>query len=588
MKKYFQQMNKFWLKIVIITTVFCCSFFYYKQIDSFQGLRFLAYFLLAIDVFLSGVRNLARKRKRGDFIVLFLSVVLGFMDSFSDAFFFLLIFQIIEYWKFFKEDQERFVLIRKNGCLMQEKITKIRRNMVYYLKKDSIVPTSGIVDTKGAVFLLENKKISTKKGDKIASGAKFLGENVEIRSLENYKDSQFTKNQKQISLLFEKLPTKEKTAALYRMKICFILGLFFIFIPNLIFGTFQPFMMRIGVFLVLSGILSFLPENLIFLKEQVVQNSFYKKITIHNFKAFQKLSRVKTVFLEKTGILTTGEFRITEVHTTDEKQLLEALTYVSYFSKYPLKRVLSNYQKISVQEKKIKDFCEVSGRGAECRVGQDHIVAGNYYYLKEKGIDVEVDFSVGTIIYVAVNHTCIGSIVVSDSIKCNVRNVVDSIKKKGVSQVIVLSGDNERINRAICQELGILDQYSNLTPFEKEFWMMHIQEQTSGASLFLGHSASPKELFPLADVSICFSNSLTLERGDIVLPDDSMSLVPLVFDASRNYKKEKLQIIGVFILLKILWWVLVLFSNLPLYIPLLGEGVIGLFFQKRIHRKWGL
>lgn len=269
-----------------------------------------------------------------------------------------------------------------------------------------------------------------------------------------------------------------------------------------------------------------------YINNNVIEKLLKERIIVKNKEKALLLPETKNYIFEKTKTLTVGEFRITEVETENEEELFYYLNYGEYFSKNRIKEAVRTYREIEVNPKKIKDYAETPNRGVTYKLEDKQVHIGNFYYLKENGIEVEKNLSTGTIIYVAVDKNMIGSIVISDGIKYSTKEIISYLLKRNSKHLAVISSDNERIVTAISRELKIKDHYSNLTLDEKKFWIRHIIEENPGITAFIGSEDTKKEVMDEADISICLIPSISKikNKADIYLLNNDFTKLVRAFE----------------------------------------------------------
>lgn len=578
------------LKVVVAISCFACSFVFKEPANYSRSLKVTAFLVLMIPTWITGIK----KNHKNDQVEFFIGIVLLCIDKFDEAIILLTVIELIKYieesrsWKNQMLKTNPTVLVEKKNQQEEISYEKIKKDMEFILTKGNKVPVDCILEEETAIFHEKQKKFSTKPGDKIIKGSILLSNRAKLKALESYKDRKESILEKEQQQMYQKLDENEKQQSKYMKTILFLLGIFFIFIPNLLTGEIQNFWIYLGVLGLTLMITETYLKEISILKRKMIQKLFQENIGIRNYKALKKLGKVKNVIFEKTDTLTLGEFRLTEINTQNEKKLLEALNYVEYHSNHSIASAIKKYKKIKVDHKKIKEFKETPGKGVECKVGKQKIIAGNLYFLKEKGIVPEKEWSVGTVIYVAVDKDYLGNVVLSDSIKCSIKKVTNTIKEQGISKTSVLSGDNERINKAICQELSIPDQYSNLTPEEKAFWLAHLKEQEKGYTMLIGNKTTTEKLLELADISLILNKTSEIEnKGDLYITENHLEKLPSLFQIHKEYRRISIGAMTLYSLLTGITLVLVAGRTWQIWTLPIIEFIVSKIIDIRVQRKWG-
>ena len=188
-------------------------------------------------------------------------------------------------------------------------------------------------------------------------------------------------------------------------------------------------------------------------------------VLIKGSNYLEALKNVDTVVFDKTGTLTKGVFKVTKVSPVgiSEKELIEYAAYAEVNSNHPIAKSIVNYYKESIDLEKITYFEEIAAHGIKVKYNDLHILAGNDKLMSSENILYFKTDDIGTVVYIAVS----GYIVISDEIKEDSKEAIKKLKLSGVKEVVMLTGDNEKVANKIASELGIDKVYSNLLPNEK-------------------------------------------------------------------------------------------------------------------------
>ena len=201
------------------------------------------------------------------------------------------------------------------------------------------------------------------------------------------------------------------------------------------------------------------------------------------------LNGVDTIVFDKTGTITKGTFKVTEVSsykgaTIDE--IIELAALGESYSNHPIgKSIVEAYGK-EIDKTKVTDYKEIAGKGIQAEIEGSNILIGNNKLFVDNNIIVEEKESIGTIVYVAKNNIQIGSIIVSDELKENIVEDIKNIKSNGINRTIMLSGDNEKTAKKVGELVGMDKVYGNLLPQDKVKIFEGILKETKGKVAFVG------------------------------------------------------------------------------------------------------
>ncbi len=256
----------------------------------------------------------------------------------------------------------------------------------------------------------------------------------------------------------------------------------------------------------------------------------------------ERLADVKTIVFDKTGTLTKGVFHVTAIHPKlcTEQELLEYAALAESGSEHPISSSLLEAYGTPVQQGRITFLQELAGKGIEAEIDGKNVWVGSGTFMDEKGISWHPCHRVGTTIHVAINGEYAGHIVVSDALKPNVRESIESLRKNGVEKVVMLTGDTQAVGEAVAAEVGADEVFSQLLPGDKvEKVERLLEKQPSGTALaFVGDGINDAPVLSRADVGIAMGaigSDAAIEAADLVLMDDDLSkITEAIYIAKRT------------------------------------------------------
>ena len=275
-----------------------------------------------------------------------------------------------------------------------------------------------------------------------------------------------------------------------------------------------------------------------------IGNSSKYGILIKGSNYLEALKDIDTVVFDKTGTLTKGVFNVTKIKAIgiSEEELIEYAAYAESNSNHPIAKSILNYYKENIDLDKISDFEEIAAHGIKIKYKNLHILAGNDKLMKKENILYSPTNDIGTIVYIAINGVYKGYIVISDEIKEDSKEAIKSLKQHGVKEVVMLTGDNEKIADKIAKELGIDKVYSNLLPDEKVDKLEEIFENKSEKEkvAFVGDGINDAPVLARADIGIAMGalgSDAAIEAADVVLMTDEPIKISKAIEISRKTNK---------------------------------------------------
>lgn len=259
-------------------------------------------------------------------------------------------------------------------------------------------------------------------------------------------------------------------------------------------------------------------------------------ILVKGSNYLEALARAEIVVFDKTGTLTEGVFKVTRCQVSSETDLTESevlrlAAYAESFSTHPISKSLREAYGGEINRSLVSDVEEIGGHGVLASVEGKKIAAGNGKLMQRLHIPFREADSVGTVVYVAVDGTYAGYLLISDVVKEQSQAAIASLKKAGVKKTVMLTGDSRRVAETIADQLGIDAVKSELLPGEKVSAVEELLENKSkkGQLVFVGDGINDAPVLTRADIGVAMGalgSDAAIEAADIVLMDDDpMKLV---------------------------------------------------------------
>ena len=242
----------------------------------------------------------------------------------------------------------------------------------------------------------------------------------------------------------------------------------------------------------------------------------------------ETLAGTKYVVFDKTGTMTQGVFEVTGVHhnTLPMNEILEYAALAESFSSHPISRSLQKAYGKAIDQSRVTDVQEVSGKGVIAKVDGRTVAAGNAKLMEMKGIPYQECHSVGTIVHLAVDGEYVGHILIADLLKPHAEEAIRALKAAGIRKTVMLTGDAKRVADKVAADLGIDEVYSELLPGDKVTMMEKLLSQKAGEKeklAFVGDGINDAPVLSRADIGIAMGamgSDAAIEAADIVLMDD--------------------------------------------------------------------
>lgn len=266
-----------------------------------------------------------------------------------------------------------------------------------------------------------------------------------------------------------------------------------------------------------------------------------KGILIKGSTCIESLSKAEIAVFDKTGTLTKGNFKVTEIYSEkySEKELLRFASLAESFSDHPVSVSLREAYSEELSKNCVSETEEISGHGVISVVDGKEVAVGNEKLMKKIGVEYKEFISAGTIVYIAIDKTFSGYIVISDEIKENSETALKELDRLNVNRKIMLTGDRKEVADSVGEKLGIKEIYSELLPDDKvSFVEKFLKEKHKDSSLvFVGDGINDAPVLTMADVGIAMGklgSDAAIEAADVVITDDNPVKISLAVKLSKK------------------------------------------------------
>ena len=474
---------------------------------------------------------------------------------------------------------------------------EIKVGEIIVVKPGEKVPLDGKI-VKGAstfdtsALTGESLPREAKAGDDVLSG--FINKNglIEIQVAKVFSESTVSK----ILYLMENAGSKKsktenfitKFARYYTPVVVITALIVAIFPPLLIQGaTFSDWIYRALIFLVVScpcALVISIPLGFF----GGIGGASRHGILIKGTNYLEVLNNLESVVMDKTGTLTKGIFKVTEVNAENNIKindfqnnkteltkplLLKYAAHIEKFSNHPIAQsIVAEYENSvsKVDENVVKDFEEISGFGIKVNINNHQFLAGNSKLMNLENITFDKKENLGTAIYLAADGKYIGNILISDEVKEDSARAIKGMKENGVKEIVMLTGDNEAIGKNIAEKLGIDKVFTELLPNEKVEKLEEIYKTKSekGKVVFVGDGINDAPVLARADLGIAMGGAgsdAAIEAADVVIMNDEPSKIVTAIKIAKKTKEIVWQNITIAFAVKIVVMALGLFGDATMW-----------------------
>ena len=421
---------------------------------------------------------------------------------------------------------------------------------VILVKTGEKIPLDGIVikgnaQIDNSALTGESKLIEVAENSKVLSGSINTNGLIEVKVEQTYENSTVS----QILNLVENATDKKaktetfvsKAAKIYTPVVMGLALLVAIFMPLIISGvTYKESIYKALIFLVIScpcSIAISVPLSYF----SGIGKASKKGILIKGSDYLDGIKDIKEIIFDKTGTITTGKFAVSEISAIDanytEQDVLKYFAMGEKNSNHPIaKSILKKYEEISKEIENVEKFEEVSGKGIQYQYEGKTIKIGNAEFT-----NADKENIVGTVLYLNIDGTVVGKIVLTDEIKPSTKETMEKLHKLGINTKM-FTGDKKEIAEKIAKEVGIKAVKSEMLPQDKynELDTIIAKRDEHQKVAFVGDGINDSPVLARADVGISMGgigSSSAIEASDVVIMTDELSKIVDAIEVSKKTNK---------------------------------------------------
>ncbi|MFA7222680.1 MAG: heavy metal translocating P-type ATPase [Bacilli bacterium] len=552
-KHFFIFRFSFSLILLLISLVIKYQFPNYEYTIALP-LTLVGYALMSYDMYIKVFKSI----KSHDFfdevsLTIIASIAATSIGEFVDGLAVVMFFQLGEHFEDYALDSSRksiksimelrpdYIRLIRNGKEEVVNPSEAKVDDIFIVKPGEIVPLDGIIingksNLNTSSITGESLPREAKENDSIISGVINLDSPLTIKATKSYGESTVSKILDMVENASSKKTKSEKFITKFSkiytpivISIAFIIAI----IPPLFFGikdgnwnTWSDWIYRGASMLVIScpcAIVISIPMSYVV----SIGVASKQKILIKGSTYLELIAKSNSIYLDKTGTITEGKFKIASIKTEkniDKEELINLAQIAESFSNHPIAKAIVANRDCTDAKTKIKEYIEVNGKGISCLYNGKLLLAGNEKLLKDNKIKFIKNDEIGTIIYVAYNKKFYGSLVIRDTLKENTVEAIKLFKKHGIKQVTMLTGDNSDIAKSIAAKAGITHYESSLLPIDKTKFIEKAKEKGE-ITMFVGDGINDAPSLVISDIGISMGSigsDSAIEASDIVIMDDDL------------------------------------------------------------------
>ena len=546
------------IKIIISTILFIIALFFKEYNIVYFGLLTLSYVLVGYDIFIEAFKNLLKGHLFDESTLMIIATISAFIiGEYPEAVMVILLFQFGEYLSDMAVNNSKesivklmdlrsdYVNLKKGDKIEKVDIKKARVGDIFVVKPFEKVPLDGVViegvtSVDSSSLTGESVPLEINVSSLVLSG--YLNGNglISVRALSDESTSTASKIIDLIENSSEKKTNTEKFITKFSRiytPIIVILAILLVLVPLMFGGSLEIYNALVFLVtacpcaLVISVPLGFFCG---------VGRASKEGILIKGSDGIDGLAKIEALVLDKTGTITEGKFVVRKVasEVVSSSELVCLAAYSEYYSNHPIARSIVGAYSEKIDEKKIKNYKEISGYGVKATVFGKDIIVGSDKLMAMNDIDIPNVDSFGTTVFVSLNGKYLGYISIYDKVKDSALDLVFLLKKIGIEKTFMLSGDNADICRNVCEKVKIDEYYSKLLPADKVKKLKEIKKDYFTA--FVGDGINDAPVIKEADIGISMGgigSDAAIEAADVIIMHDNLSKIPLAIKIARVTQK---------------------------------------------------
>ena len=514
-------------------------------------LYMIPYLVIGYDILLKawkGIRN--RQVFDENFLMAVATVGAICLGDFKEGTAVMLFYQIGELFQSYAVGRSRrniselmdirpdYANVERNGSLEKVDPDEVEIGSIIVVQPGEKVPIDGII-TEGKTTLNtsaltgESLPRDAKEGDEIISGCINMTGVLKIRTTREFGESTVSKILDLVENSSSRKSRSEnfisKFARYYTPVVCYS-ALALAILPPLVrlmfMGLDPQWVYRALTFLVIScpcALVISIPLSFF----AGIGGASNAGVLVKGSNYMETLAQTRYVVFDKTGTLTKGVFEVCGVHhnVMEDHKILEYAALAECSSSHPISRSLQRAYGKEIDRTRVEDIEEISGNGVTARVDGIPVAVGNSRLMERLGVAFKECHQVGTIVHVAIDGSYAGHILIADVLKPTAKAAVAELKKSGIRETVMLTGDIDRVAQQAAAETGVDQVYSELLPADKVTKVEELLEKKNPREklAFVGDGINDAPVLSRADIGIAMGalgSDAAIEAADVVLMDD--------------------------------------------------------------------
>lgn len=563
----------------------------------------------------SPLRKAVEKLLRGnvlsyDMLIVLACIGTSCMQNFSEAFFVLVAFNAGSCFEhifagkshghtpYLAYLRPEYVAVEQDGRINMVSPERIRPGTVMTVGKNELIPLDGIVvdgssSVDASAYTGDRDPIDVGVGNEVVSGCVNIGSTLKIRVTGLYNNSTLLRTAEIVEHAPKSVSKREarfaRVSKLFTPVIT-LLAVALAVIPSIITDDWLVWTHRGLIFLASASLATpLIASSMAYFAG--LSTAVGHGIVIRSKSELEKLSASATLVMDKTGTVTEGSFSVigVEPRGISSADLVSLAAAAECHSSHPIALSLRRASTTVIDPEQVKNVRELAGRGVEAEVYGRKVLVGNTALMNTNGIKCDRTDRHLSVVHVAAAGIYYGYIIIDDRVKDGAKDAVRELYALGIEKAVLLTGDTERVGKAVGRALGVSDVMAELLPEDKVVAVGELlREKHTGKLAFVGDAVSDAKVLSRADVGVAMgalNAAAPASKSGILIMSDDIRKLPLALSICRKTSRTVRLIFALALLVKLAVALLAAFGSIGMIAAVSADTIA---FMLAVCRAYGI
>lgn len=518
------------------------------------------------QVFLKGFRNLLKFNFTIDTLMTIALVGAVAIGEWKEGTLVALLFGLNEYLEGLGMDKARRSMeklldlapktatVITDGAVKVVPVEQLEEEEIVLIKAGETIPSDGVI-VEGTSYVNEaavtgeSLPVEKKVGDRLFGGSVNLEATLKVKITKKYSDSSLARI---LHLVEQAQETKTPTELFinrfskYYTPFIIVFAIIVTIVPPLFLNSDWLQSLYQGLAVLIVGCPCALILSSPIANISGITRNARNGILVKGSIFLELLGKINTIVFDKTGTLTKGVPHVEKEIVYDRKQFYNVASAIEKHSSHPLaKAVLEKAEPFVTEELEAANVTTIAGQGLKAEINGVIYWIGNEKHLSHLTLpnDVKNDIQTlkeeGLTLVIVSNETdVLGIFGLSDEMRAESKRLISALRKAGIQETVMLTGDHEQTARKVAGQLGISTVYSNLLPEEKVEKLQRLMDEGKVVAM-VGDGINDAPALAAADVGIAMGKGTdsAIETADVVLMQDHLSKLPDAIQIAKRVNR---------------------------------------------------